>query len=392
MMGMFGLYTMNAVDIFLWSLLFYLIFRLIETKNPLFWIWIGFVIGIGLLNKISMGWIAAGLFVGVLATPLRSWLKTPYPWIAAGIALLLFSPYIIWNVQHDFAHLEFAGNASRNKYASQNAMTFFSGLFVNYNPLTAPLWLSGFWILFRRKEREYRALFYAILTVLAILLINVHSKSEYFNPAMVILSAAGSVGLERILNTFWKKAAAWVYLGLIVLTGALLTPFAIDILPVKTFISYIRASGQQPVSAEGIPLNDLPQHFADRFGWREMAVSVSRAYESLSDEEKKQTLIFGQNYGEASAVNFYGKELGLPKAISGHNSYWVWGPGNTEPEVIIIIGGNKQGHEQIFESVEESLVHTHPYAISYESNLPIYICKGLTLPIDSAWVRAKHYN
>ncbi|MBI2428960.1 MAG: glycosyltransferase family 39 protein, partial [Ignavibacteriales bacterium] len=215
--GMMGIYTMNAIDILLWQVVIYFVIRLFETKDVKYWYWIGFAIGLGLLNKISMGWLAAGLAIGFLVTPERKMLKNVHPWIAAGIATLLFLPYVVWNIQHDFAHLEFANNAARLKYASQNPITFFSGLFLLYNPLAIPVWLSGFWILMKHKRKEFRVIGISVLTVLSILLINFNSKSEYFNPAAIILLAAGAIQIEEWFR-FRFRMIRNVYVVVIIIT------------------------------------------------------------------------------------------------------------------------------------------------------------------------------
>lgn len=390
--GMMGLYTMNAFDILLWQISFYLVIRLFETENVSLWYWIGFVIGIGLLNKISMGWLAAGIAVGIVATPERRRLKKPQPWIAAGIALFMFLPYIIWNFQNDFAHLEFANNAARLKYASQNPITFFSGLLLLYNPLSIPIWMAGFWILLRHERNEFRVIGIAVLTVLAILLINFNSKSEYFNPAAIILLAAGSLQIERWFGNRLRVIRNACII-IIVITGFLLMPLAIDILPVRTFISYAQSIGVAPPNTEGHRMGSLPQHFADRFGWKEFADNVAAVYNMLSPDEKKYAAIYVRNYGEAGAIDFYGEELGLPKAMSGHNNYWIWGKDRLDDtvDVLIAVGGDAEDYSDTFIEVTQVGRHTSDLAMSYEGNLPIYLCRKPKLRIKEVWHTTRRY-
>jgi hypothetical protein len=44
------------------------------------------------------------------------------------------------------------------------------------------------------------------------------------------------------------------------------------------------------------------------------------------------------NYGQAGAIDFYGQELELPKAISGHQNYYYWGLRGYTGEVVLLIG------------------------------------------------------
>ncbi len=392
LLGMFGFYSMNAFDILLWLLVFYFLIQLIETEQPRLWILIGVIIGIGLMTKLSMGWLAAGIVVGVVATPMRKWLRRPFPWIAAGISFILFLPYIIWNFQSDLAHLEFAKNAAGVKYASQNVATFFSGLIMNFNPITLPIWVAGFWFFFSRRFYTMRLIGISIVIVLFILIINVHSKPEYFNPVMPILFAGGAIIWEKILRRPWLRIIGYIYLAIIGISGLIILPMAIDLLPVETFIHYSRTLGVIPKSSEGKEMASLPSHFADRFGWNELAQNVSLVYHSLSDNEKAECVIYAQNYGEASAINFFRKKLDLPLGISGHNSYWTWGYGKKEVAVVIIIGGEKENHLRVFESVEQELEHTNQYAMPYENKLPIYMCRGIKIPLEKVWIFTKHYD
>lgn len=394
LVGMFGIYTMNVFDILFWQVALYLLLNLFETQDPKYWYWIGVVIGIGLLNKVSMGWIAAGISLGIIVTPERLWLKTKYPYIAAGISFLLFLPYIIWNLQHDLAHLEFIRNASGVKYASQNIGTFLTGIVLNYNPLAMPIWIAGFWFFFSTGKKELRTIGVAILTVLTILFVNIHSKAEYFNPAMPVLIAGGAVLWQKWLTGKWRRVAGYVHIAIIMISGIIFLPMAIDIVPVETYIRYSRAFGFVPATSEGHRMRELPQHFADRFGWEEMAKTTANVFKTLPAEEQKFTTIFVQNYGDAGAIDFFGQTLGLPKAISGHNSYWWWGVDRLGDSVTtaITIGGDPEDYQDVFQDVTLAAVHSHSYAMAYESDLPIYICRTMKVPIASVWEKTRHYD
>ncbi len=390
LLGMFGIFSVNAFDILLWQIVFLLIHNVIRSDRPQLWIWIGIVIGIGLLSKVSMGWLAAGLFLGMVFTPHRKWFSSPYPWFSAAIALLIFSPYVLWNIGNDFAHLEFAHMASSVKYAALNPFKFLTGMIPHFNPIASPILVIGAVMLFRLKQ--FRIFGVIIVAVLLILIVNGHSKTEYFNPAAVLLFAAGSVPIEQWIVARKKYWAGWTYLGFISILGIMAIPMALDVLPVETYIRYARALGETPSSNEGKIMGELPQHFADRFGWEVLAENVSGVYNSLNEQERNSALIYGNNYGDVSAVNFFGKKYALPAAVSGHNSYWLWGPEKSDATVFIIIGGTKKDHERVFADVRLSAVHSHPYAMPYETDLPIFICRSIRYPLETVWKDTKHYD
>jgi hypothetical protein len=128
------------------------------------------------------------------------------------------------------------------------------------------------------------------------------------------------------------------------------------------------------------------------FGWPEMAEAVAKVYLKLTPEDQAKCGIYTQNYGEAGAIDFFGRQYGLPKAISGHNNYWIWGPREYTGEVLIIIGGGAADHAQVFDSVEQVQVFRHEYVMPYENNLPIYLCREPRVTIEEIWPQVKHYN
>ena len=384
LLAFFSIFSMNAFDVVLWALAFLVIQRFAQSHEPKNWYWLGLIVGLGALNKISMLWLGAGIFVGILLTSNRTALRSMTPWLAGSLGVVLFLPFVLWNVTHDFAHLEFIRNASAEKYASQNPATLFSGLLLLANPLAAPICLAGFWFLVAR--REDRMIGFTVLIVLAILLVNVHSKPEYFAAALTVLFAAGSVQLEQLLKGKYLRWIRLPYVLCLIATGIFLMPLTLDILPVESFVKYQSALGMTPTSNEGLRLTNLPQFYADRFGWDHMAKVVARVYSSLPDSDKQRCLIYGRNYGEAGAVDYYGREFGLPPAISQHNSYWYWSLEHLKQDMtVIVIGVAKDRMERDFEEVQEvALIHSD-YAMPYENDLPVLICRKLRRPVQEMW-------
>src|SRR5207244_518658 len=153
---------------------------------------------LGLPNKISVMWLGAGLITGILASPSRRVLLTRWPWLAAGIAVLLFSPHLLWQVQHGWPTLEFMRNATGRKMAVVSAAGFVAAQVLAMNPVTLPLWLAGLvWLLFARAARSARALGVMYLAVAVFLIAGGRSRTSYLAPAYVALFAAGALVLER---------------------------------------------------------------------------------------------------------------------------------------------------------------------------------------------------
>ena len=386
-------YSMNAFEMFFWVLSAYFVLHLIKSGRGIYWIFLGIVVGIGMLNKIGITWLAAGIFFGTLFTSERRWFKTPYPYIGGVIALLFFLPFIIWNILHDYAHVEFIRNATTQKYSSQSPLTFLTGQILQQNPLSFPLWLGGLaFYFFHREGKRFRIFGWMYSIPLIILIANGHSKPEYLAPGYSMLFAGGGILAERL---FSRRAVGWIkpaYAILIVAGGCILTPAVLPILPVDTYIRYADILGIKPDTAEGKELSRLPQFYADMFGWEEKADAVAKAYLSLTPEEQQHCGLYFTNYGRCGAIDFFGKKFGLPPSIGSHNNYWLWGPGKYDGKILITLTNDIGNKRELFRQVDYVGFVSDKYCMPYENNLTIYVCRGLKLPLAVAWPRIKHYE
>lgn len=388
-------WSMNIFDLLLTAIAALLLARLLESGKRRYWIWLGLVLGLGLLNKVGVLWIGLGLVVGLLCTRQRQWFAGPWPWLAGALAGGLFLPYVLWNATHDWAHLEFIDQATSGKYAGLSAWTFLQDLVLGENPATLVIWLVGLgWLLLSREAQLYRPLGILWLTAFGVLLVNGHSKAGYLAPAFVIVFAAGGAAWESLARRCRPVLRKLLVPTLTVAlgSGAVLAPFAVPLLPVETFIHYSAALGVEPGTDEGHELAELPQFYADMFGWEEKAAAVAEVFRALPEEDRKVAGFFTTNYGRAGAIDYWAETYDLPKARSNHNNYWLWGPGDLSPEVVVILGGDREDLERRFESVELAGRASCDYCIPYEDDLPIYVCRRLRLEVEELWAVAKHYD
>ena len=386
-----GFYSMNAFDLIFWAVAALLVVRIVRTDDPRLWLLLGLVTGLGLLNKISVLFFGAGLAVAMVLTPLRRHLLRPHPWLGGLVALALFVPHLLWQVRHDWPTLEFIRNATRYKIADVTPLQFLMAQGDEIHPLNAPVWIVGLWFLLASREgRRFRVLGIIYLVALAVMAIQ-KSKPYYLGPAYPMLLAAGAVALEG-----WTAERPWLRLrpalvAVLVLGGAFVAPLVVPLLPVETLIAYQRSLGLQAKPAEKQTLGPLPQHFADRFGWEELAEAVASVYESLPENERRAATILAANYGEAGALRYHGRRYGLPAAVSQHNNFYLWGPGPGSGAVVITVGIPIEDVQDAFESVTVGPRLESPYAMPYETRRPILVCRGLKVPLEDAWRRGKSY-
>lgn len=391
-LGMTGYYSMNSFDILFWTLAASLLAKILEGDLETaprggvgrLWLLLGTVLAAGLLNKISVLWLGAGIFAGLVLTPARRWLGTLGPWLAGGLAFLGFLPYLAWNAFHGWPTLEFMRRAASEKYVASSPITFLKDLLLFFDPLAAPLWIGGLlWLLASRDGKRFRPLGIVFLATLGVLLLNRTSKTEYLAAAFAPLVAAGGVVAERVLHRGRSAVPAALYAAILLAAGVALAPLAIPLLSPAAYVVYARRLGLGAPTTERNEIGPLPQHFADRFGWPEMAAEVARVASTLTAEERRTARVWARNYGEAAALEKYGAPLGVPPVLCPHNSFWFWSAAAIEVAEknsafkgpLIVIGGRRETLTGVFGSVEEAGRTGHPLAMPYENGRPMWICR-----------------
>lgn len=386
-LGTSGYFSMNAFDILFSTVFFYLLIKLVKTDNPKLWLAIGMICGIGLMNKLSFLFLGFGLFVGLILTPQRKYFKSKYLWLAAAIAFIIFLPNILWQVFNDFPTLEFMRNAAQYKNEPLSPTGFLIGAMMELNPGFTPIVLIGIYFLFfNKKGKAFSIIGWIFISVLLVFMFN-NAKPYYMGILYPAILAAGAVELEKIVERFLTKRV-WAYAVIIILlipSFIVVTPFAIPALPVDDFITFQETIGIKPSSGERSKEGVLPQFFADRFGWEEMVQDVAKAYNKLSKKEKSQVIIIADNYGEAGAIDYYRKKYGLPKVISPHNNYWIWGNDTKfNADVYIILDITREEALKFFKEVEFGVSHHHPLGKPSE-NFDIYIGRKPKGKLSDIW-------
>ena len=387
-----NLFTMNAFEPLFWIGCALLLDRIIQTGNEKLWLWFGLLAGLGLENKHSMLIFGFALIAGLLLTPQRKFMRSPWFWMAGALAFLIFLPNLIWNIQHHFPFLELQANIRRSgRNADLSPWSMFTQETLAMLPLSLPIWLGGLWyFLFTRAARPTRVLGYAFVITSAIIMA-LDPRIYYLFPAFPLLMAGGAVLWESILTAprwTWLRIA---YPALISAMAIAIAPLAIPVLSPEVYIRYTEATHVQQPRIENHRLGPLPQIFADQFGWEEMAQVVARAYTALPPDVRAKTAIFGQGYGQASTIDFFGSKYGLPPALSGHQSYFLWGPRGYTGESMIVMGDRQARLEELFGSVQKVGHVDHPYSMPYE-HIDVFYCRGLKRPLSELWPQVKHWD
>ena len=374
-----SIFSMDVFDQLWWALAILVIARLLRRDTPRLWLVFGLVAAMGFLTKLTILFLGLAVVLALLVTPERRHLRTPWPWLAAGIAGIGLLPYLIWNAANGWPTWDFY---RVYPYLSTGPLAFFANQLALMNPVTVPLAGAGLVFYFRKTGRRFRLLgwtFFIAYMVLTVL----RGKPYFLGPAYPILFAAGAVVFERVRLRRWLAWMRPAYVALLALAGVLLAPFAMPILPPATFARVYGA---------------LPQNLSDRLGWDTLTKTVEEVYAALPAEERAKACVLTSNYGEAGALSLLAAPGRLPPIISGHNNYSLWGPGSCTGQVLIVVGyspSDLQAASAYYRNVTLSATARCPNCVDYERELPVYVLSGparSNFDFASLWPLLKHYD
>ena len=382
-----SLLTMNAFEPLFWMGCVLVVARIICTGNSRLWVWFGVLAGLGLENKHSTLFFGFAVTVALLLTQYRREFLKPWIWIAGAIAVALFLPNLIWQIQRQFPTLEDLENVRREgKNVVLPPLAFIKQQIIATHPILFPVWLSGLiWLLW---EKRWRVLGVAFLIFFVSMEME-HAKDYYLFPIYPMLFAAGGVAIERWLaaRAAWTRAAV---IAIILLLTMPTLPLATFMLSPEHYIAYTQWLGFTPPKEEVGHRGPLPQPIGDQFGWPELTRDVAAIYHSLPPDERARTGILAGNYGEAGAINMFGPKYGLPRAFSGHQNHWYWGPPKQRYENFIVIQWSRRSVQQHCKSFDE-FEHYQQYGMG-EENGAIFLCRSADFELQNVWPRLKHWN
>ena len=381
----------DMVGLWLWPLLALYTLRLTKGADPRWWLAVGAITGICLQSKYSVLFFAAALLAGLLLTPERRILFSH--WFPLGCLLggLIALPNFLWQAHHGFPMVELLRNAHHGKNIERGPLGYLLQQIL-FTALLSYVWIAGLIWLFRQGRMRFLGYAFVILIGLMILL---HGKSYYPANAYPYLIAAGSIVIES-----WTKRSRAVRLtttASVVILGLITVPMVMPVLPEAQLASYqdrlfrTLHMSSEAVATEHERPQPLPSDFSDMHGWPALAAQVAGVYQSLPPGERAQAVIYAENYGEAAAIDFFGRQYGLPDVISGHNQYYLWGTHGHRGDVLICVGNDCETVSEQFQTCVVSATFSAPWIQPFEDGIPIMVCNGIKKPLAEFWPTVKGY-
>jgi len=372
-----------SFDYLFWVLAAYAFVRLRASGNPRWWLAIGAAIGLGMMSKYTMGFFALGIVAAVLFTEARRDLRSKWLWIGVTLSVALFLPNAFWQARNHFISLEFLKHIHARDVRIGRTKYFLPEQ-LKLTMLAFPLAVAGLLVcLFSEKFRQYRGLAWMYLVPL-VLFIAAKGRFYYLAGAYPMLYAAGSVlgeewlAKQRNLLQITVRAGAWTAL----LANALIAwAFLLPTAPIGS--AWFQKS------------NAIQGDFREELGWEELVKTIAKVRDSLPPEERAHVGILATNYGEAGAVNLYGERYGLPRAISGVNSFWQKGYGDPPPQILIVVGlspGELNDHLTGCTVVAHTWNRYGMKNEETEDHPNIYVCRGLKEPWPEFWKHFRYFG
>lgn len=383
-----GFYSMNCYDLLVWTGAYLLLIRMVASDDGRWWPYLGLLLGLGLFNKIGVLVFGIASAVGLVVTRHRRQLLDRRLYLGGLIALIFLLPYALWNVANGWPTAEFIRNAKLYKIAAFSPAGFLAENILEANPVTVPLWMGGLlWLLFAKRAERYRIVGVMCVATWLFLVLQ-KSKPYYFTSSLPVLVAAGGAVWESWTGSHRWRWARWVMVANLLAGLAIFLPLALPVLPPPELDVYQQRLGIAAAPAEVGHNAPLPQCFADRFGWENLARIVAEVSADLPADERSRTIVLGRNYGHSAALEYWSSKYDLPPVYGRHNNYWLWGPPPADEETTVIaINFEVENLEEFFDEVSEATVAESPWA--QEPYLRILVCCGLRQPIDQIWPQIK---
>ena len=371
-----------SFDYLCWVSAAYFTVKLLTTDDPRWWLAIGASIGFGMESKYTMGFFAIGIAGAVVLTDACRFFKSKWLWCGVGLCILIFLPNLLWQAKNHFVSLDFLNHIHARDVRMGRAKNFLPEQ-LQLTLLGVFVFLSGlYFTLISRDGKRYRVLAWMYLIPFALFLI-AKGRAYYLAGAYPMLYAAGSVWIEQSLARFSGFLRS-------LLRVILRTALIADVVMAAAFTLPI-AAPNSPWAQHAFKVNG---DFREEIGWPELVETVAKIRDSLPAEDRAHLGIFASNYGEAGAVNLYGPQYGLPRAISGVNSFWQRGYGDPPPQTLIIVGFPRAFVEANFASCRLAAQNTNSLGVVNEETTErrdIFVCGPPKAGWPQFWRNFQYY-
>jgi len=367
----------TPLDLLAWAAVLLCVSTALLRHRPRWWLAAGAAAGAGLEADNLMILLLIGLAVGLLVSAQRPVLRTRWPWLGAGIAAVIWAPNVIWQATHGWPQLAMSAALHQQNTSPADYAGALPGQLVYLGLLVAPIAVAGFVVLWRTPELRFIAI--AATLIVVYVLAWVPGKVYYADGVAPAVLAAGAAATERwIARARVPRMRRWLVIAVTLVGMAVVLPGLLPILPASA-VHTLPASSQQ--SSVG-----------DSIGWPQLTHAVAVQDAALVRAGQRPTSIFTGYYAEAGALDVLGSADHLPPVLSGHNAYWMWGPGRASDRTVLVVDALGQ-LRPYFASCRLLTTYHAPYHVQNDwTDIQIGVCTGPAASWPTLWPHLKHYG
>jgi hypothetical protein len=376
-----------------WLLAAIVVFRLVQKQEPKQLLWLIPVLALGWLAKYSIVFYASAILAALVIGPHRKLLWSKYlPWTIAG-GLILILPNLLWQHAHNWPVISHMNELQESQLGNVLIKDFLIAQLLMHLPATL-VWIGGLvWLIFNRKHRQYRIFAWAYgLTLLLIILLR--GKFYYTIAAYTILMVFGGIAWEQ-WSTPPRRWIAWMLMAIMVSNALYALPLSLPIYKPQHMVEWGQKQVERGLEVmfkwEDGEVHELPQDFADMVGWDELGQKVWAFYNTLADSVKASTLVYGEFYGAAGAMDYFRPDNTYPEVNSFNDAFMEWIPRSPELEYMIYVGYSDRVPLYFTEVILVGRVENPHFR---ENGLPIWFGSHPTPKLyedwEETWQESKH--
>jgi hypothetical protein len=361
----------------------YLVARAISRRERWTWVLAGGALGFAVLAKHSALLWAVALAIGLVATYGGSVFASRWPWLGAAVAFAMFLPNLQWQVRNGFPTLEFLRTLRTQVLEVQGRALFAAGQLLYFHPLALPIWAAGVRSAACERHRGARPFALLFLLLFAFFLA-AGGKPYYLASAYPPLLAAGGVVLERWFER--RAVLRRTFVAALAGTGVVFGIVTLPALPLPIVDRFLAA-----VLGWVVPPIALTHDQHGMFGWRQHAATIDSVYRALPEPAQREASVLAGSYSQAGAINLF-RSSDTPRAVSGHMTYYLWGPPPARGDVLIAYGVPRELLERHYQTCRERARIEAPLARPEDTGLPVYVCQEPFSAMATWWHELRRYD
>jgi hypothetical protein len=376
----FTFYSVNALELLLWTAICLVLVELVRSGDERLWLAIGILAGVAALNKHTVALLAAGIVVGILASPLRVHLRRRWIWLGGALALTCSLPNLLWNLVHGWPSLEFYLSRGEGILPASVGDALFLQV-TAFNPANLLLWLPGLlFLLFSERARVYRPLGIAFLLLLVMIVFSGQRRGDRIGGIYPVVFAAGAAFWQQWRGRGWKVVRV-VLPALVLGIGIFLLPASVTLIPPERVEAFFQLIDERPEIETGDVGQWMPLTLSGRLEWRQFSDEVFAAIDALPEEERSRAVILTPHWVFAGVLEYYGREREGPPIVSPHNAYSFWTDEAADRDPVITVAIPHEIADRYFGDVRRLALVECQHCAIWRRDLPVLLARGSARPL-----------